>query len=273
MTLAEKFLKTFIISIFCITVFEVKAYSQEKIEGFYLANYKDDGGQDWEVKGKEAFIHDNYVDINMMDAKYFIENDTVSVKSKKAQLDKENMDVKLKDDVHVENKAGMTLDTESLNWKKDESRVETEDWVEISNNSMNIKAKGMTGNSELKKVDFHDNVAVKLPDEKNKRYILITCSGPLEIDYNSGTGVFNNDVVVENREGTLFSDKATVYFDTQNKNILKVISENNVKIIKDDNVTVADKATYLAKEQKLILEGSPRLIYFPEGQNFPGEKN
>lgn len=262
----QNLLTVFLFAIFS-TALLVTVHSQEKIKGFYLANYKDDGEQDWEVKGQEALIHDNYVDIDIMDAKYYTEDDTVSVKSKKARLDRDNLNVELKEDVHVENEEGMTLVTDSLNWKRNESMIETNDWVEVENKTMSIKAKGMEADTELKKVDFSNNVAVKLPDEKNKRFILVTCSGPMEIDYNDSTAIFNNDVVVENKEGTLFSDKATVYFDSQNKGILKVISEGNVKIIKDENVTVAEKATYLGPEERLILEGSPRLIYFPQGQS------
>ena len=50
------------------------------------------------------------------------------------------------------------------------------------------------------------------------------------------------------------------------KKIKKVISQGNVKIIKGDNITFAEKATYFGLDGKLVLEGNPRLIYFPESK-------
>ena len=103
-----------------------------------------------------------------------------------------------------------------------------------------------------------------LPDEKSDKVTTITCSGPLEIEYQLGTAVFNKEVVVTHPEGKLFSDKATLFFDTVAKKINKIVSEGNVKIVREDNVTFAQKATYFGAEQRIVLEGRPRLIYFPE---------
>lgn len=247
---------------------ENNALAAQRIKDFYLTNYKEDGAQDWEVKGDEAFIYDNHVDINQMDAKYYAKDDTVFIKSKKAKLDKQNMDVYLKEDVEIENKEGMKLETESLNWKRNENNINTQDWVKVDNKSMQITAKGMNADTEMKKVDFEENVEVMLPDKKNeKEYTMITCTGPLEIEERNGTAVFNENVVVDNKDGKLFSDKATAYFDADEKKLIKVISIGNVKIIKGENITLAQKATYFEADERLIIEGSPRVIYFPAEEN------
>jgi LPS export ABC transporter protein LptC len=237
--------------------------TQQRIKDFYLTNYKEDGIQDWEVKGKEAFIYDEYVDIAKMDAKYYGEEDTVTVKSEKAKLNKKNMDVYLQEDVQVENKEGMKLVTDSLDWKREQNQIKTDDWVTVNKESMQIVAKGLDADTALKTVDFEENVEVTLPDDNNKDFTLITCDGPLEIEHALGTATFNNNVMVENKDGKLFSDIATAFFDADAKKIIKIISTGNVKIIKDDNVTLAQKATYYGEGQRMVLEGSPRVIYFP----------
>ncbi|MCP4653657.1 MAG: LPS export ABC transporter periplasmic protein LptC [Candidatus Omnitrophica bacterium] len=242
----------------------MSGYSSEKIKDFYLSNYKNDGSLDWEVKGDEALIHEKYVDIDRMDAKYYAQDDVILVKSKTAKLNKENMDVALKEDVHIENQEGITLDTDSLDWQRSKSQLDTDDWVEIKKEGMQVKAKGLSADTELKNVDFQENVQAQMPNKNGEVPTVITCDGPLDVEYNSGKAVFNNNVKVEHPDGTLFSDKATVFFDTQEKDINKIVSQGNVKIIKDENVTFAEKATYFRREGKIVLEGRPRLVYFPK---------
>jgi len=45
--------------------------------------------------------------------------------------------------------------------------------------------------------------------------------------------------------------------------IAKIVSEGNVKIVRPDNVTFAQRATYYGADARVVLEGRPRLIYFP----------
>jgi LPS export ABC transporter protein LptC len=254
--------------LFTLLCFSLPGYGQQKIEDFYLSNYEQDGKQDWEIVGREARVYDKHVDIDKMDAKYFSEKETLSIKSDKAKLIKGNSNVFLRDDVHVEGKDGIQLDTSSLNWIRKKNEINTEDWVEAKNQDMKIKAKGMQADTEFKKVDFEESVNVQLPNQGGKSPITVNCKGPLEIEYNDGRAVFYNEVVVEDNQGKLFCDKATLFFDPEGKKIDKIVAEGHVKIIQEENVTFAHKATYLGQEGKLVLEGSPRLIYIPqEGEN------
>jgi lipopolysaccharide export system protein LptA len=120
----------------------------------------------------------------------------------------------------------------------------------------------------MKKVDFEENVEVQLSD-KEGRAVKITCDGPLEIEYNEGVAVFNNNVTVDNKDGKLYADKTTVFFDNKEKKIVKIVSEGNVKIERENNVTFAQKATYFDADKKIILEGNPRLFYFPKDNENP----
>jgi len=260
------FFKNLIINVFLFLFIALnfQAYSQQKVKGFYLSNLKDNGSREWEVKGREAIIHDEYVDIDEMEANYYLKNDTIEITSDEARLNKENMDVYLKDNVNIKNEEGATLITDSLDWQRQKNHIDTEDRVKVERNSMQITAKGLSADTQFKTADFKEDVEVVLPDEKSGETTVITCKGPLEIEYNLGKAVFNQDVVVKNKDGTLSSDKATLFFDNQEKTIKKIIAEGNVKITRDDNITFSKKATYLATEQRIVLEGRPRLYYFPK---------
>ena len=255
------FKKLLLVIIFFACIFSLNAHCQQTIKDFYLSNYKEDGVREWELKGDEAVVHDRYVDIDKMEATYFSADDPIKIKSKRAKLDKENMDVYLEKDVEVKNEEGMKLTTDSLDWQRNNNLIETEDWVQAEKESMQIKAKGLSADTQFKNVDFQKDVQVTFPGQDNQEIITVNCVGPLEIQYNDGTATFYNNVVMEKKEGKLFSDKSTIFFDGANKKITKIVSEGNVKIIRDDNITFAQKATYWGQDQRLTLEGNPRLVY------------
>ncbi|MFA5270739.1 MAG: LPS export ABC transporter periplasmic protein LptC [Candidatus Omnitrophota bacterium] len=129
------------------------------------------------------------------------------------------------------------------------------------NNPVYIKSDKAKINKENMNADLKDNVELKIPN-KDGTYITITCTGPLEMRYNDGIAIFNENVNADTQDGKLFADKATIYFDAKDNTKMKIVAEGHVKIVKDENVAFADKATYTGNTKKVLLEGSPRLIYF-----------
>lgn len=254
----------FSIFIFLSITVSSEAFSQQKIKDFYLSNFKDDGTHDWEVRGDDALVYDQYVDIETMEAYYYLEEDTIKITSDKARLNKENMDVHLQDNVNITNKEGATIVTNSLDWQNSKNLIETKDWVKATKDSMEITAKGMSADTQMQEADFKEEVKVSFPDQETKTPITATCSGPLEIEYSGGKAIFNDDVVVTHIQGKVFSDKSTLYFDSETKAIIKIVSEGNVKIVREGSETFSQRATYFGQEDKLVLEGRPRLIYYPQ---------
>jgi LPS export ABC transporter protein LptC len=238
--------------------------NEQKIKDFYLSNFQNDGSSNWEIKGEEAIINGDLIDIQTMDANYYLDKDTIFVKSDQARLNKKNQDIWLNGNVEIKNQEGWNLKTDCLNWQQTKNQIKTDSKVETKKDSLLVKAKGLNADSQLKTADFKEDVQVSYQEKGQQDATTITCSGPLEVDYNKGQATFKENVVVNHKQGKLFSDLATLFFDTKEKKIIKIISQGNVKIVRDSNVTFSEKAIYLAGEEKLILEGSPRLIYFPE---------
>ena len=103
----------------------------------------------------------------------------------------------------------------------------------------------------------------KIPDPlfSAKEPTIITCTGPLEIDYEKEIAVFHNNVKVDQKDhGVMHADRMDAYFDFKNKKILRIISQGNVKIVKDENTSYSDEALYSAEDGKLTLSGNPRLV-------------
>jgi len=257
-------IKIFIFIFFALAVSFLSSYAEDKVKDFYLSNYKTDGAVAWEVKGTDAVIKDPDVKITNMAAKYYAPDDTVTVTSDKAKLNKANMDLVLKKNVKIESEAGAVLTTDKLNWQKNKNLISTNEEVQINKNDMQITAQGMQADTQMKKVDFTKDVSAQLIAPDTKGPITITCDGALEIEYESGQATFHDNVAVKHEQGALYADTATAYFDKAQKTIARIVCEGNVQIVKDDNTTYAQKATYLRTEGKVVLEGRPRLVYHPK---------
>lgn len=242
-------------------------FSQQKIEDFYFSNYGENGDKSWEVEGREAMVFDSRVEIDDMNATYYGKEKKVAVSAEKGTLTKPEMDTYLEKNVRVRSDDGATLFTESLNWARASNEIATEDEVVLRNGEFTVEAEGLKSRNTLKQVDFEKKVKVNLAGNEERRTITIECDGPLEVDFQTGNAVFYNKVSVDSEQGRMFSDKTTVFFDKDKKTVIKIVAEGDVKMIRDENVTFAEKAVYIEQEQKLFLEGSPRLILFPENEN------
>jgi len=177
------------------------------------------------------------------------------------------MDARLEQEVRITNKEGATLEADYLDWTNDKSRVETLSPVRITRQSMQIDAEGLSADTALKNAVFHRQVHVVIPEQEGRQRTTVDCRGPLEIFESSHTAVFNKDVVMDNGEAQLFSDKATVFFDNERKDIVKIVSEGNVRLKKDGNTSSAQRAIYFRDGERVMLEGSPQIIYFTKDED------
>jgi len=174
--------------------------------------------------------------------------------------------IQLKDKVNIVTPEGMSLKTDVLDWDKSAGKVETEDKVYLTKeNTFNAQGKGLQVDTNAKQAVLKKEVVVKIPQE-DSGFIFVTCDGPLEIDYNKSQAVFYNNVEISNDDMTLYADKARVFFDSAGRAIEKMVAEGNVRIIKGKNTSYSQKATYIQTSKRIILEGAPRLILFPENK-------
>lgn len=191
----------------------------------------------------------------------------VEFQAKKAFFDKFHNVLEMKQDVEIKTEDGFHLKTDSIKWDQNKDQVSTEESVSIiKDESLEIQGKGLKAQPSLEKATIGKEVQVKIPQDDNS-FIMVTCKGPLEIDYEEGKAVFHEDVKADQKDSQIFSDKTTMYFDIETRTILKMVAEGNVRIIRGKNTSFSDKATYNATTKKIRLEGNPRLIIFPDNSS------
>ena len=258
---------------------QTKAQSPEadqKMMDFSLCGYSQRGKKSWEVKGNSADIFTDIVRLTSVTANVYGEEEKVNLTSDTGTYDKASGKMHLEDNVVITTETGGRLTTDSLDWDKESQKVTTNDRVNIEKQNMQATAKGLEGRPDLKKVDLKDEVRVQIndqaltlgqssPEAKNKQPTVITCNGPLEIDYAKEIATFNNNVKADQGDqGQMYADKMEAFFDFKNKKIMRLKSSGNVKIVKGENTSYSDEAVYSAVDQKMTLTGRPRLVIYSE---------
>lgn len=247
--------------------------SNQQIEDFNLAGYGEKGKKTWEVTGKNADIFASMVKLTDIVAKVYGAEENMQITADKGSFDKQQGKMRLENNVVATTDSGARLTTDSLDWDRKQQIVTTLDKVDIVKNGMHTVGTGALGKMGLKTVTLEKEVTVQIaPQDKTKAEstINIVCDGPLEVDYGKEVAVFNNNVVADDGQNKIYSDRMDINFSMSDEidpatkqkkgKIKQIVAEGNVKIIKDQNVTYAQKAVYLAEEKKVVLSGRPKLV-------------
>jgi LPS export ABC transporter protein LptC/lipopolysaccharide transport protein LptA len=240
---------------------------QQEFEGFNLNGYTDGGEKSWEINGDKANISDNKVKITNVDANSFGDQN-VNLKSKTGSIDKANGNVHLEKDVVITSQEGVQMTTDTLDWKRNDDLVTTDDPVEFTDEGMKVTGKGMTAHPNLKTASIREDVKAHVTTSeatatKPSQNMTITSDGPMEMDQTEQKAIFNENVVAtEVSTGRkLKADKMEVFFDQKAKSIKKLICTGNVSIHQGENISYAEKLVYDAATQKMVLSGSPKLVF------------
>ena len=261
--------------------------SDQQISDFSLAGYGEKGKKSWDLSGKSADIFSEVVKLNEVVGNLYGKEENIKLTARKGDFNKVDGKVHLEQDVVITTSSGTKLTTDSLDWDRKNQLVTTDDAVNIEKDNMVVVASGAKGEPNLKKVALEKDVRLDInpanPEQGqaggSKEKIIITCDGPLEIDYEKNIASFNNNVKVERPDSVIYSDKMDVYFiasgrDSQNatgtqkapnlmgNKIDKIIARGNVKVVRGENISYSEEATYTASDKKIVLSGKPRLIIY-----------
>ncbi len=263
--------------------------SDQQISDFSLAGYGDKGKKSWELSGKSADIFDDVVKLKDITGRLYGEEENIKLTSDKGDFNKTEGKVHLQDNVVITTDSGAKLTTDSLDWDRKNQIVSTPDVVNIERENMFTTGRGARGEPNLKKVNLQKDVTVEIqPQAKESKMsaqekIVITCDGPLEVDYEKNVAVFNNNVKVDRQDSQIYCDSMWIYFLRSgadpakekkpdipvqspsfmgNTKIDKLVAKGNVRIIRGENTSYSEEAIYSAADNKIILSGRPKLILY-----------
>lgn len=295
----------------CLSAAEVQPAeeSDQQINDFNLVGYGEKGKKAWDLSGKTANIFTEVVKLKEVVGNLYGKEEDVNLLADKGDFNKADGKVHLQDNVVITTTSGTKLTTDSLDYDRKNQHMSTEDIVNIERENLTTVARGAEGQTNLKKVALKQDVRMDLVPstekeisdaQKEKEKIVITCDGPLKIDYEKNIAEFNKNVKVDREGSQIYSDIMFVYFlpgkkkeekqgeqaeakgdggegaaqaeETKEKktgdsffagsSIDKIISRGNVKIVRGENTSYSDEAIYSSVEKKIILSGRPKLIMY-----------
>lgn len=241
----------------------------EQMRQFTITGFSESGNKAWELNANTADILEDIVNLSTIKGTSFGDDVKVDLTSIKGVFNRSSSNILLKEDVIIKSDEGTVLLTESLNWNAKEEIVTTDDFVFINREDMDLSGKGAWAKPDLKVAKILKEVTLVVKDPP----AVITCDGPLEMDYYKNIAYFNNKVHVVDKETVIDADKAIAYFDPKKRSLVKVFCEGNVEITRGEDKTFADSLTYLPEEGRVLLKGRPKIIIDSSGDLLNEAKN
>jgi len=258
--------------------------SAQQISDFSLVGYEEKGKKSWDISGRSADIFTEVVKLKDVSGNLYGKDEDVNLTAKKGDFNKEDGKVSLKEDVVITTSQGARLTTDSMDWDRKNQVVTTKDRVNIDKDNINIVGIGAHGEPGLNKMALNKDVRVdinplspedSIDDLVIKDRVIITCDGPMEVDYARNIASFNINVRVERPDIIIYSDKMDIYFIVQDKgsksiktaesmagSIDRIVASGNVRIVRGDNVSYSQEAVYTAQDKRIVLNGRPKLVFY-----------
>jgi len=253
--------------------------SDQQIGDFSLSGFGDKGKKSWDLSGKSADIFSEVVKLKKVVGNNYALNDTINLTADNGDFNKKSGVVHLQDNVVITTSSGAKLTTDTLDWDRKQQIVKTLDKVNLARQDMNLSGQGAQGQTALKQIMLEKDVRLDiqtLDKQVNKKEkIVITCDGPLDVDYEKNIAIFNNNVKVEKPDMTIYSDKMEVYFTPKqpdkasapgvaviSSSINKIVALGNVRILRGENISYSQEAIYTAIDKKITLTGKPQIIIY-----------
>jgi len=253
--------------------------SEQQVGDFSLSGFGEKGKKSWDLSGKSADIFNNVVKLKKVVGNNYAPDDTINLTADKGDFDKKSGLVHLEDNVVITTASGSKLTTDTLDWDRKQQIVSTLDRVNVARQDINLSGQGASGQTALKQIVLEKDVRLDihtLDKQVNKKEkIMITCDGPLDIDYEKNIAIFNNNVKVEKPDLIIYSDKMVVYFSPKQQDkapaqgvaaisssLNKIVALGNVRIIRGENISYSQEAIYTAIDKKITLTGQPQIIIY-----------
>jgi LPS export ABC transporter protein LptC len=232
----------------------------DAISTFMLVGHTETGRKKWQIEGETADLLNDRVDLSPVTATSFGEIE-VHLTSEKGRFHKTTEDVHLEGNVVVTTSDEGKLTTETLDWTAKEETATTADWVTVTRPGITVVGLGGIGFPNLKKVRLDKQVTVTLAGEGGQT--VVTCDGPMEVDYGKHLARFWENVRVEDAKGVVESDRLDVNLDQLTNQIEKATFWGNVKIQQEGQVAYAKRANYWQAEGRMRLSGNPKIVMAP----------
>ena len=274
-----------------------KEVSQE-IYGLYLPNYDENGKEVSVIRGAyTVFLKNEIYKITNAEIEFSGSDDkekkgpkNIIITSDFGEISKVTSEGFLYGNVIIRLEGNFKIFTEDLRYFPDDKRVRTEGPVTIKSEGIRITGSGFEVSLPDTKASVKDNPEMKVNSSRNDinffpdkdvvtsndkspavdtnenvaEDIFIRSSGDLVFENKKKLITFNDNVRVSRGKSTIFSDKLTISFDSDMKNVSEVIASGNVLASDSEKTAKGETLTWNAGKAVAILEDDPVAEFFEE---------
>ncbi|MDD5573906.1 MAG: LPS export ABC transporter periplasmic protein LptC [Candidatus Omnitrophica bacterium] len=256
----------------------------QQMQDFNIAGYDGKGEKTWEVQGASMDMEGEDVKISDITATLYgteTNKENMVLTADRGQFDRATGKVRLEDNVRAVTDSGAKLTTSVLDWSQKDQVISSSEKVNVTRDNVAAAGTGIEAKPDMKVAKFEKDVVVTMEGQPSSSgepaagaagpgKMTITCDGPMELDYEHQIATFEKNVQVtgDADQGSMVSDKMTIYFNSQTKQIDKIVADGNVKITRDENVSYSDSAIFTVNDRKVVLTGRPQLVMFTEEASF-----
>ena len=246
----------------------VPSPENDVISTFTLVGHSETGRKKWEIQGRTADLMAGTVFLSPVSATNFGNVDT-HLTAKTGKFDRGTQDIHLEEDVVVTTSDGARLTTDSFDWMAQREMGSTQDWVTVTRPGMVVYGRGGVGFPNLKRFRLKEQVTVTLQGKDGKT--VVTCDGPMEVDYGRSKARFWRNVKVRDTKGLIQSDRMDVLLDSQTKQMREATFWGHVEITHETQIARANRAKYWQPNGHTLLVGHPRVMMLASDSNRVGE--
>ena len=263
----------------------------QEIYGLYLPNYDKDGKEVSVIRGVYTVFLKNKIykitkpEIEFLDVSNENNNQpgNVIITSDFGEIEKTTSKGFLYRNVIIRLGEDLKIYTDDLEYLPDEKRVNTDGFVTIKSEGMEITglgfeisladSKAWVKNDPEMEVKGNRNDLALFPEKKtttsnvNKNIdenVFIRSSGELVFDHKEKLVVFRDNVRVSKGESTIFADELSIPFDSSMENIKKAIASGNVLVSDGTKTAKGESLTWDSEKRVVILDDEPVAEFFDD---------
>ena len=243
-----------------------EASQGDVISTFTLVGHSDTGRKKWEIHGKTADLMSETVVLSPVKAISF-GNGEVTLTARTGRFKRMTQDVYLQEDVIAVTTDGARLTTDTFDWSAQRQMGTTPDWVTVTRPGMVLIGRGGVAFPNLKRVRLREEITLTLQGQGGKT--VVTCDGPMEVDYGRSKARFWHNVKVRDARGVITSDRMDVEMDSKTKQLQEATFWGHVIIDHEMRTSHSNRAKYWQPNGRVLLTGHPRALMIP-GDNQKG---
>jgi len=200
-------------------------YKQE-VQNFRLEGFSKDKKNRWSVEGQFANIVEPDIVLKSIKGASLSEKLSVNITADRGIYNKRTKSAELKGNVVVILSDGGKVFMDSAVWNAGDEEVTTKSPIRIEHSGIILEGVGAMVMPQKKWAVINKNVRMS---DKNDR--VITCDGPMEVDYENRQAILKNNVEIIDTEGKMYADQVIAYFDADKREIERIEWLGNVKAV------------------------------------------